>query len=329
MSMKTRLCLASLSVLLAAGAAARAAHLVEQTLVLQPGWNAIYLEVEPETNTCIDVFRDVPIASAWTWIPRGPTAEFVQDLSEELVRDPQWLCFFPTNRPERMFNNMFIVSANKPYFIKLEGTSAVNWVVSGRPAVASYLWQPNEFNLVGFPLKPTGPLPGIGSFFSHASALSNQSVFVLGANGRWEQAVNVNLPMQAGRCQWVYANAASTYGGPVAVTVESGDGLDYGKTLTELSVVIRNATASPTVIEVRDHAGPGPINYWTFNTGLGIAEWLPLPEPLVINLAGGASHTLRIAVDRDSFTQPTHETTIQVESDSGTRVRIPLTARLP
>ena len=308
------------------------AHLVDQTVLLRPGWNAIFLEVEPVANSSIDVFHDLPVASVWGWRSRGLSAEFVQNLSEDMFRDPQWLCFFPTNRPERMFNNLFVISANRPYFIKLDGTNEINWVVSGRPAVKSFAplpWLPNEFNLVGFPLRTDIALPGLNAFFAPEPAFYQQPTYVLNNAGKWELVTNGSLPIEAGKSFWVFGQTASTYLGPLSVTVEQGDGLSYGQTGIERKVFIKNIAATPTDVSIRDLGGPGPLTYWTFNTVLAQVEWLPIPDPLTMTLAPNETYTLRIAVNRNDFTANEHFTTIQVESDSGTRVRIPLSAQLP
>ena len=53
-----------------------------QTFVLQPGWNAIYLEVRPEPNDTETVFGGLPLASAWAWNPEYPRPEFIEDPTE-------------------------------------------------------------------------------------------------------------------------------------------------------------------------------------------------------------------------------------------------------
>jgi len=315
-----------------AATSADSAHLVDQTVPLRPGWNAIFLEVELAENSSVDVFHDLPIASVWGWRSRGLSAEFVKNLSEDMFRDPQWLCYFPTNRPERMFNNLFRITANRPYFIKLEGTNEINWVVSGRPAVKAFVplsWLPNEYNLLGFPLRTDMPLPGLDAFFAPEPAFYQQPTYVLNAGGNWELVTNGSLPVEAGKSFWVFAQAASTYLGPLSVTVEEGDGLDYGGSINERKVFIKNVAAVSTEVSIRDLNGPGPLAYWTFNANLAQVEWLPIPDPLTLTLAPNETYTLRIAVNRNDFTGDEHFSTIQVESDSGTRVRIPLSAQLP
>lgn len=306
-----------------------AAHLVDQVVDLQPGWNAVFLEVEPPTNDTLSVFRDVPISSVWTWVRRDEPAEFVQNLSEDLQNDPLWLCFYPTNRYEKMFNDLFRVFANRVYFIKLASASAFEWTVTGRPAAPTVTWSPNEFNLVGFPLGPAGALPTVQGFFATAPSLAGQAVYRLNATGAWQLVSSPGAEtMRAGEGMWVYAAGESDHMGPLHVSVEQGDGLDYGASLTELSVYLEDRSGLGGAVSVRDvlSGAAGPLAYWTFDTTTSSVVWQDLPDPLVIDVGTGAVARLRLAVRREDFASDTYETTIEVVGDQGTRVRIPLSA---
>jgi hypothetical protein len=69
--MKTRLIRRVLLALLITGVFAlpAAAATYEQVIELQPGWNAIYVEVAPEVDAIEQVFAGIPVASVWRWIP--------------------------------------------------------------------------------------------------------------------------------------------------------------------------------------------------------------------------------------------------------------------
>src|SRR6187399_3282524 len=138
---------------LACSATLRAAATdITQTIVLQPGWNSVFLEVRPEPNDAETVFGGLPLASAWTWNPSGPKVEFVDDPTERLAPSAQWLGYFPRPRPESILTNLFAVQANRAYLIKIDGNLPVTWTVKGSPEVQSYRWSPDGFNLVGFPV---------------------------------------------------------------------------------------------------------------------------------------------------------------------------------
>ena len=306
------------------------AHLVNQTFVLNPGWNSIFMEVQPVDNATAAVFNGVPIASVWTWVRQDMPTEFFQNLSEELHNDPHWLVFFPTNRYERMFNDLFRVVANRSYFIKLAGSNNFTWTVTGRPAVPAFTWNPNEFNLVGFPLDPAGALPTVASFFSYASSLTGQAVFRLNGTGVWQLVSNpAGESMRPGECLWVYANGASSYLGPVSVSAGFGDSLDYGATLTQQDVTIKNLSDGPTTVTLRDvlSGSSAPLAYYTFDSAAMNFVWKPLPDPLTLQVSAGETRKVQLGVRREQFTGDAYETTIEVISDQGTRVRIPLSAQ--
>lgn len=321
-------CAVCLSAWLVTAGRLSAAHEVTQTIELQPGWNSIHLEVQPASNDTVSVFNGLPISSVWTWIPKDGSAQFFANLNEELHNDPHWLVFFPTNRHERMFNDLFRVFANRSYFLKLLGSNSVSWTVTGRPAVPTFTWQPNSYNLVGFPLDPAGTMPSLQAFLGLDPSLATQSVYRLNATGAWERVANAAAQnVRPAEALWIYAGGESTYLGPLQVTVTEGDGLDYGGTIPEKDVVLKNLGAGPAVVRVRNLLGAtGPVAYWSQNPGTGEQIWTDLPDPLEINVAAGQTYTLRLAIQRNEIAGGLYETTIEVLADSGTRVRIPLRA---
>ena len=321
-------CAVCLSTLLISAGPSRAAHEVTQSIELQPGWNSIYLEVQPASNDTVSVFNGLPISSVWTWIPKDGSAQFFDNLSEELHNDPHWLVFFPTNRHERMFTDLYRVFANRSYFLKLLGSNSVTWTVTGRPAVPTFTWQPNSYNLVGFPLNPAGALPSVQTFLSPDPSLATQAVYRLNVTGTWDRVANPAAEnVRAAESLWIYAGGESTYLGPLRVTVSEGDGLDYGGTIPEKDVVLKNLGAAPAVVSIRNVLGStGPVAYWSQDAGTGEQIWTDLPDPLTVTVGAGLSQTLRLAIQRDEIAGGLYETTIEVVADNGTRVRIPLRA---
>ncbi|HET7746727.1 MAG TPA: hypothetical protein VFM29_05475, partial [Vicinamibacteria bacterium] len=215
----TRLiCLTALAVT-ASSAVVAAAPSYTQTFTLRPGWNSVYLEVEPAARATADVFQGIPVASVWAWEPRRSTVDFIQNPSDGLFNRPGWLGYFPAGRPEAILTNLFIVQANRAYLIKLEGSSPVVWTVTGRPALDAASWVPNSFNLVGLPVDPAVP-PTFGQYFASSPAHDGQPIYRLGSGGVWEP---VTMPfatsIRSGEAYWVFCSGASEYAGPVDVSL--------------------------------------------------------------------------------------------------------------
>src|SRR2546430_886868 len=96
---------------------------VTQSFTLQPGWNAIYLEVRPTDNSTATIFSNLPVASVWTRAERLSSVDFIQDASEALFNRAGWLGWFHPSRPEAFLGNLFAVQANRAYLRSEEHTS--------------------------------------------------------------------------------------------------------------------------------------------------------------------------------------------------------------
>jgi len=262
-------------------------------------------------------------------------------MSEDLYTDPQWLVFFPTNRYEAMFNDLYRIYANRCYFIRVEATKSITWSIWGRPAVPRPDWKPNEYNLMGLPFwekfasMKAGPLKDSGislaEFFEPDAALDGQDVYRLDEDGVWQLVEDPSEEeMRSGEALWVWAAAETDYMGPVKVSVEMGDGLEYGTIRDEASIFIENLSPSYTEVYVWDVSEEeNPIEYWSLDDDEGgvHVEWRPIYyDGLYLVLEPGETHTVRLAVRREEFEDDILETTIEVLSDLGTRVRIPLSA---
>ena len=66
-SIGARIATAALLALAGTAVATAAPPQFTQTFELQPGWNAVFLEVRPEPNDAASVFGGLPLASAWSW----------------------------------------------------------------------------------------------------------------------------------------------------------------------------------------------------------------------------------------------------------------------
>lgn len=306
--------------------AAPAAPLADQDLVLQPGWNAIFLEVQPADNTPDGVFGGLPLSSAWAWSPKTHSAEFTRDMTESLYTDSRWLAWFSSNRVEAMFNSLFRLQANQAYLVKLASPSSLAWRVTGVPAAPNRKWRANAFNLTGFPLDPAAPsLPGLSAFLAPSSAFAGQAVYRLQADGQWTLSPSPSAePVKPGEAMWLHAAGEADYMGFLSVRTGDSSGLAYAGIALEKDLTLSNPGSALITVRVRNVAGPdGPVVYWRIE-GTEIL-WDPLPDPLTFTLAPGESRTLRLAVRRELFTADVYETVIEV-TGGGTRVRIPLTA---
>jgi hypothetical protein len=126
-----------------------------QSITLNPGWNAVYLGVQPAPDDCDTIFAGLPIESVWAWNRRFTSVQFIEDASSLRPGEPDWLLYAPADHPARGVRNLFALLPGGCYLVKLKpGAGPVMWNVVGHPVTRQIDWIPNSLNLAGFPSVP-------------------------------------------------------------------------------------------------------------------------------------------------------------------------------
>jgi len=302
----------------------------QQNFQLSPGWNAIWLEVQPSDNATASVFAQLPVASVWTRAERLSSVDFIQNPSEQAFNEAGWLGWFHPSRSEAFLGNLFTVQANRAYLIKLTNSTPINWSVTGRPSLRTPEWVPDAYNLRGLPVDPSSP-PTFLNFLRPSKAHYDAAVGQLQkiyrlSGGQWT-LVAPGESITPGQAYWIYTKGASDYAAPLKVSVDLGDGLDYGLELTELNLRIRNVTTGPMNPTVQEFVSGGApaLSYYQFNPALG-GQWPPLPAPLSIASAPGSETRLRLAVRRQDVSSSNYASILQIRDGAGTRFLVPVNA---
>lgn len=286
-----------------------------QRIALQPGWNAVFLEVEPSPGDPDIVFAQVPIESVWCWNRRFSSVQFIQDPNQLVPENPDWLFYVPPSNPAEVHNRLHLLLGGKSYLIKLAASApTTELVLTGRPITRSLDWLADSLNLGGFAVPATAP-PTFQSFFTGVTNLSAGPVFRLQSSGVWAQ-LPLTTAMRSGEATWMRMNGRKDFAGPLRVLLEQSTGLDFGRTLQEQTLRIRNesttaktillkalASAPPASAEEPTLAGSVPLAYWYTPATTNLPGWASLPAQLVrSNLAAGAEWAVRLAVRRPDMT---------------------------
>ena len=306
------------------------AQTITQTIVLQLGWNAIYVEVQPVNQNPAAVFSDAAISKVWDFRDRTVAADFIQNAEESAWNTANWLLYVPG--PEgAVLNNLSAVQANRGYLVKVDGSVPIPLNITGTPVVRDPAWTPNAFNLKSFPVDPANPST-FASYFAAAPAHFNSAanalrpMYRLNSTGSWVQVAGTDL-MKSGEAYWVYSEGASTFKAPVEISVGAGTSLNFGSTTETLSLSLRNRTASARslLLENLQDASPGLLALEQFDVEQG-SIWPDLPLSLSTNLPANATLTLRLAVRRSAMTGNTYATILSIKDDQGTRQLVPILA---
>ena len=305
-------------------------EMVSQSFTLHPGWNAIFLEIEPQSTAPGTVFGTVTnLQSVWMWNPAGNTVEFIQDPDEMLPDEPDWLVYFPGNP---VVTSLKAIHGNRAYLLKIGGSSTTTITVEGIPLVPVPRWKPNSFNLVGFHIGQ-GNHPSFSQFFASDPALAGQDIYVLDdATDTWVKVSHPSSLMSDGQAFWIYCNGSSTFTGPVSVQPELVDGLIFGSQLTELDLEIKNASLEDKDISLTISGLSSNIYYWgsVEENGERIPRWIPFSNPLDLSIPAGSFQKLRIGAKRAGLQAQDYEANLAVTDNASTSVLVPvsITARL-
>ena len=259
--MKTALC--AFLLLLAVHRAS--AQWVTESYPLLPGWNGIWV-AQDCTHVTIDALLagQSQVEEVWLWNPVGGAVQFSASPTVPLASDVAWQVWRRGKPAETTLTKLLGGAA---YLVKITG-SAFTLQLTGRPLPPRYSLMSSGQNLVGFPvLTPdSSSLRNIEKFFSYDAALAtNPPVFAY--RGGVLSSVTPKNPTQLttprttsvsrGKAYWVNTTDQTRYYGPVEVTV-LGSTLDFGSTLSAVTVRLRNAIDPAKNLPVTATLAPAP-----------------------------------------------------------------------
>lgn len=211
------------------------AQTATQTINLQEGWNAVWLEVEPTYaadhptqpglpmspedafntagNAAIKVIASPRQLAGLAEFFSGSTTANADTIGQGTINQfnqqgwETWHRGSPVNE-----NNLVMTTGNRPYLIK--ATPAVTLNVTGTVRFFRPTWAPDRYNLVGFGI--TGTV-SFQDFFGPSNGTHPvEKIYTLAPGGDWS-VVGPGNPMEDDRAYWIFCNGASDYMGPVAV----------------------------------------------------------------------------------------------------------------
>lgn len=293
---------------------------VQQTIELTPGWNSVYLRVEPDNRDIRSVFAGLPVASVWRWIPDQAGAEFIQDPSEGLENIDGWFAWFPEPRPEAFLSNLFRINANTAYLIEMEGSQTHEITIQGRPKYLPQQWQTDSFTLTGLPVSQTAP-PTFQEYFEASPAHTGQPVYQLSPNGGWNEVDKSTTAVADGEAYWIHTQGSSRYQGKMGVVLDQGDSLEYSAALTEVQMILRNRSGQNGSFLIRRVGGDNmPLAYLNEDPETGEIAWPDLQNQLVLQAPAGENVQVTLAVLREQFNSSRMEQVLEITDETGQRV---------
>lgn len=282
-----------------------------QVVVLKPGWNSLFLQVQPEKNDIPTVFQGVPFTSIWRWSDPRTGPQFISDQTEANLDVARWQIHLPMDRTESFQNNLAAVFRHESYLIHLSGTQEVTLTVRGRPGYQRPRWAVDGYTLSGLPIDPEWPGGGLSveSFFApsaaHFDAAEGQprGVYSLRTDGSWMRLAATDT-VKSGEAYWIYTKGGSDYLAPIEAALPGSSEITYtlGSDQKELAFTFRPYPADEPINNVflahvlGDQSLPLRINESAPQEG---NTWRDLPNGYSVAPRQGSRRTIRLAASRD------------------------------
>lgn len=316
-----------------------------QTITLNPGWNAVFLEIQPEPASGDTVFAGIPVDSAWDWLRAAPIPQFIQDANTLVPQNPEWATYFLPAHPKRFLRNLFDIRGGRPLLVNLTGSASVQWTIRGRPVRPTGDWVPGTYNLTGFYVQP-GASISLTNYFAASTAHANRLVSSLNAAGTWAIIPNSTV-IQRGKAYWVQTVGPSNYTGPMTVDLDRQGGIDFGTSMQEMDVTVGNASSSGNrTVTLRllssdakpagatnfpAVAGPVALSYRDFQTVSAtdpLAPWVPMTGDIALVVPALSQRVVRLSIRRSDLAGGgAFASLLEVSESGGTRQLIPITAQ--
>jgi hypothetical protein len=323
------------------------AEWANQDITLTPGWNAIFLEVQPEDSSCETIFAGLPVKSVWAWNEQFTSVQYVRDPSEILPEEPEWLTYFPGDSPNAFLTNLRALVGGRPYLVELDGSAPVTLELRGTVRVESRTWLSNSYNLAGFHIDPATP-PTFASYFSPSGSHTGQPMYKLDAAGHWVRIENPGTErVERGRAYWIYCSGQSTYSGPLGVEIDRDRRLNFGQFVTEKTLVLRNETEAAKSVTLtvgpslrptrraRGEESGAPLPRLAGDVALSyrtMLAWEAFREPLTVTVEAESELAVPLAVLRQDMpdaegTDDRFESIIEIRDGEGGRFTVPVLAQ--
>ena len=296
-----------------------------QSFDLNPGWNVVFLDVQPDNTRPAEVFSALPDdSSVWCWLERNSRVEYIQNPGEGLWNQPGWIAYF-NSASKQFLTNLHAVLADQAYLIFLGGGSPITLTVTGTPSVKKIKWVPDSFNLVGFSLADSEDAVSFGAFFSHSKAHAGQAFYRLSGNGTWELISNPSAQyLKAGEAYWIYCSGASDFQGPLDLALPSMDGLDYSYGIQGHKLVLKNLSDESRQVEFSLQSSQIVMAYRTYDEASGRFSWPDINTLGTVSLDAEEEFVIKLCVRREAMAPGPVEGILEIADNAGINIKVPV-----
>lgn len=294
----------------------------EQKFTLQPGWNSVFLDVEPLENDIRRVLRDLPVEVVLRSADTDSSVDYIRDPDEGGTAGPVWLRY----QSGKSDATLFSLQAHTAYLMRVGGDAPVELAIRGRPVLEQKAWRPNSWNLRGFAVDPDRP-PTFAEFFQTAAQHDPEKIRRLTSDGTWTELTDQDQRMRWGEAYLVYSTGASTFSGPVELLTSTGNGLNFDSSRLYASLQVRSRWKQATAISISDTASDESLLVVRSNTAQNQEHVESLRAPATRVSEGDDTISVQLGVQRAAMKTASYGTVLEIRDQRGTRHLVPVTAK--
>ena len=254
------------------------AQWLTQSFDLSPGWNAIYLHVDPSHATIDELIAEDssnPIQEIWLWTPDLSTLQFVTSPDNPSDTNTRWLSWHrdlgsSSSRLAKMVGNA-------AFLVRLDDKSAAyTWKIKGKPVPPNYEWTTTGENFIGFPIVEN-QATNFGGFLKPAPHLARADVFAYSGGSLQNNPKKLSnlaaTPIVRGQGFWIRADQTyNRYFGPLSVELSDPAGIDFSSRPGPNRVVLINTTQQAIDVSIAQSAS---------ESAPGSSDSIPMVDVLV------------------------------------------------
>jgi len=320
-----RMPLAAAAALLLAAAGASAGAERVQTLQLEAGWNAVFLDVDPADDAVEAVFDPELVDVVARYFEPTSSVRFITDPAEEPWKEPGWGVWYGPRRAESFLSNLHAAHGGVAYLVHAvkAGTLSVRGEAGWRPP----RWKGDSFNLVGFPVDALGM--SFAEYFGGAGQRIGVRVYRL-REGSWRKVTDLaGTRIRPGEACWVYCEGNTRYPGPLELRGPGARGIGFAEGGLSASIELHNRGNAPFSVVASLEANEGLPLYRRIAIPSELSSVAaPLSAPVSLGtLAPGQVDVLRLEL-REELLQGLQgaggSAILKLSASNGVVLRVPI-----
>ncbi|WOO40082.1 hypothetical protein [Rubellicoccus peritrichatus] len=222
---------------------------VDQEIIVSPGWNAVWLAVDPidgdgNQRSVESVFSHNDITHVATLRSPVDSEEFISEATEDPYNDELWKMWRKSSELDN--DTLLTIAGYQAYLVRSDASGDISLTISGEARFETFDWSEDAYNLVGFQL--TGSISFNSFFAGFTDTFPTNRIFQLKANGDWEGVNGTDL-MESGVAYWIFCEGPTSFMGPIRVSFDGYDWLDFGAN-TDLTIADPQGLTGTETIDV-------------------------------------------------------------------------------